>query len=51
MRPTEKKPPVLLRWLSFERRHAIAVWIRDRAADWAEWICPEIADENQPDGE
>lgn len=40
----ERKPPALLRWLSFERRQTIAVWLRDKAAGWAEWVCPEIAE-------
>jgi hypothetical protein len=42
MRRTEKKPPVLLRWLSVKRRIAIAERVRNWAADVAEWIAPEI---------
>lgn len=32
----------MLRWLSFDRRHSIAMWLRDRAAGMAEWVCPEL---------
>jgi hypothetical protein len=42
---TAKKPPVLLRWLSFERRHIMAIWLRDKAASLAEWICPEMVEQ------
>lgn len=31
--------------LSFERRHAMAIWLRDHAASVAEWICPELKDD------
>jgi hypothetical protein len=42
MQNTSPRPPAFARWLSFERRHAIAMWLRDKAAWAAEWICPEL---------
>lgn len=45
MRPIEKKPPVLLRWLSLERRLHLAARVRVLAAGLAEWIAPELMGE------
>lgn len=44
MTNTKLKLPLFVRWLSFDRRHAIAMWLRDKAAGLAEWICPELKD-------
>ena len=41
-RHSNRKPPAFVRWLSFERRNAIAIWLRDKAEWAAEWICPEL---------
>jgi hypothetical protein len=39
---TKPRPSVFVRWLSFDRRHALAMWLRDKAAGLAEWVCPEL---------
>jgi len=42
MKNTKPRPPIFVAWLSFERREAIAIWLRDKAAWAAEWIAPEL---------
>jgi hypothetical protein len=42
MQHTDKRPPLALRWLSARRRIALAEGLRNRAADVAEWIAPEM---------
>ena len=33
--------------LALERAdHAIAMWLRDKGASWAEWVCPELKDQD-----
>lgn len=44
---TKPRPPVFVRWLSFEKRELIALWLRDKAAGLAEWICPELKDSEE----
>lgn len=39
------KVPLFVRWLSFERRASIALWLREKATWAAEWICPELKDQ------
>lgn len=34
-------------WLSLSRRMKLAAWLRDKAADLADWICPELKEENK----
>lgn len=44
---TAKKPPVLLRWLSTEKRIVLAGMVRNVAASIAEWIAPELKGDGQ----
>ena len=40
---TAQRPPIFVRWLSLSKRIKLAAWLRDKGADWGEWVCPEIA--------
>lgn len=46
---TKPRPPFFVRWLPFERREKIAIWLRDKAAWVAEWICPELVEADETD--
>lgn len=45
MQNSSKRPPVIVRFLSTRRRLAIALWLREKGASWAEWVAPELAEE------
>jgi hypothetical protein len=42
MRNSDRKPPILLRGLSRDRRIKMAGNVRDRAAEVGDWIAPEL---------
>lgn len=46
---TKPRPPLFVRWLSFEWRQRIALAARDRASEFAEWLCPELKETNEDD--
>jgi hypothetical protein len=47
MQNTGPKPSVFVRWLSLSQRMKLAAWLRDKAADVADWVCPELKDQGE----